>query len=130
MTRCTALSLALALVGFTAEAGGPPPLGITTRAKVVRVLDGDTLQLEVRYRVTCRMLDCWAPEKNTAAGEKAWEDLEMRAAGKDVVLHIPTADARSMVDVLTFGRVLGYVYENNESLSEWQVKKGNATTKR
>lgn len=125
------LAFLLAFVALPLEAAkDPPPAGITTdNAKVVRVIDGDTLDVVVTYKIRVRLLDCWAPEKNTAAGERAWEELEHYVGGKDVIVHIPSGEAGSLADVFTFGRVLGYVWPRGvpESVNEWQVRKGNAT---
>jgi endonuclease YncB( thermonuclease family) len=129
-SRLFALSLALALVAFNAEAGGPPPLGITTdNCRIVKIVDGDTLDVLVTYKVRVRLAGCWSPEKNTAAGEKAWEELEAYCGGKECTLFIPTSNARSAADVLTLNRVVGRVWPKGaeKCLSEWQVSKGNAT---
>jgi endonuclease YncB( thermonuclease family) len=122
--------LCLTLVAFTTQASEPPPLGVTSRGKVVRVVDGDTLDVEVTYKVRVRLDSCWAPEKNTEKGKKAHEDLDVLALGKPCVMHIPTAEARSLADVLTLGRVVGSVWIDRygESLNEWQVRKHNAAT--
>jgi endonuclease YncB( thermonuclease family) len=116
-------------VAYQCVAEGPPPLGVCSRGRIVRILDGDTADVEVRYVVRVRFASCWAPEKNTADGEKAWEDLQFHAGGKEVVVHIPTAKARSLADVLTLNRVVGSVWLKgaDESLSDWQIKRGNAT---
>jgi endonuclease YncB( thermonuclease family) len=120
----------LTLVAFTTEASEPPPLGVTSRGKVVRVVDGDTLDVEVTYKVRVRLDNCWAPEKNTEKGKKAHEDLDVLALGRECILHVPTEQARSVADVITLGRVLGNVWidRHDESLSEWQVRKHNAAT--
>jgi endonuclease YncB( thermonuclease family) len=129
-SRHTACAFLVALVAPTCDASEPPPLGVTARAKIVRVLDGDTLDLQLTYKVRVRLLSCWAPEKNTEKGKKAHEDLDVLALGKECILHVPTEDARTLADVLTLGRVLGNVWIDryDESLSEWQVRKHNAAT--
>jgi endonuclease YncB( thermonuclease family) len=122
----------VALVALTCNASEPPPLGVTSRAKCVRVVDGDTVDLEVTYKVRVRLLSCWAPEKNTEKGKKEHEDLDVLALGRECILHVPTEQARSVADVITLGRVLGNVWidRHDESLSEWQVRKHNAATKK
>lgn len=128
--RLSAMSFTFALAALPAYGMQPPPVGVTTdNAKVVKVVDGDTLDIVVTYKIRVRLIDCWAPEKRAEDGERAWEDLEHYIGGKDVVVHIPSERATSMSDVFTLSRVLGYVWPKGvpESLNEWQVKRGNAT---
>ena len=40
-----------------------PQEGFTTKAKVTRVIDGDTVDVEITRKVRLRLKDCWAPEK-------------------------------------------------------------------
>jgi endonuclease YncB( thermonuclease family) len=78
-----------------------------------------------------RLLDCWAPERNTPEGKKAAAKLVEFAGGEPVVLHVPTAQAHNMADVLTFGRVVGEVWLGGINLSDWMVEHGHAkATKR
>ena len=74
-----------------------PQPGWTTRAVVTRVVDGDTVEVELRRRIRVRLLDCWAPEtkghdpEKKAAGEAAREHLEkILPVGNDVILEVPT----------------------------------------
>ena len=117
----------------------PPAPGWTTQARCLRVVDGDTLEVEVRRVIRVRMLDCWAPESKIdprvpersqaaekLAGQSAKENLRKLAEGRDVVVQIP-----SDVDVaraITMGRWLGHVWleGDGESLAEKQVKGGFA----
>jgi len=110
-----------------------PPLGITARATVHRVVDGDTLDVHLLIPVRVRMLDCWAPEITGAqkpegkASKLALEELA--PVGSHVVVNVPTGHVDAMAGVLTFGRVLGNVYKPGEesSLSELMVGMGFAT---
>lgn len=130
------------LVGF-AVAESAPEYGWTTPARVLRVIDGDTLEVEIRRVVRVRMLDCWAPESHLdkrvseeeredskLAGLAAKDALQEIADGRDVILRIPTAADGDLSQVFTLGRVLGKVWlvsEPLESLSERQVRLGHAT---
>lgn len=114
-----------------------PPLGLTARAAVVRVVDGDTLDVMLMLPVRVRLLDCWAPEitgVQKPQGIVAKEQLEkMAPVGSRVRVQVPTAEADALGDVLTFGRVLGHVWRDGDesSLSELMVAAGMATeTKR
>jgi endonuclease YncB( thermonuclease family) len=110
-----------------------PKLGLTARAIVDRVIDGDTLDVLITVPVRVRMLDCWAPE--ITGGEKldglASKALleQMAPVGSPVHVNIPTGDIDALAGVFTFGRVLGEVWRvgDDESLSALMVAAGAAT---
>ena len=110
-----------------------PPLGITARATIDRVIDGDTVDVHLLIPVRVRLLDCWAPETHGAEkpeGEAAKLQLEkLLPEGASVHLHVPTAEADAMSDVFTFGRAIGDVYRvgDDESVSQIMVGMGFAT---
>jgi len=110
-----------------------PPLGITARAIVDRVVDGDTIDVHLLIPVRVRLLRCWAPEITgieKTNGIKSKESLQkMAPAGSSVIVNVPTTDVNALSGVLTFGRVLGHVYRagDEESLSELMVAAGMAT---
>jgi endonuclease YncB( thermonuclease family) len=117
----------------------PPEPSWTTRAKVLRVIDGDTVEVEVRRVVRVRMLDCWAPESKLDprisqadretekfAGQASKENLRRLCEGQNVVVQIPAGE--DVAKSITMGRWLGRVWieGDGESLSEKQVKGGFA----
>jgi len=118
----------------------------TTRARVLRVIDGDTLEVEVRRVFRVRMLGCWAPESKQdprlpeskreaekRRGLAAKANLIHLAEGKDVTVQIPLSPDGDVSKVWTMGRVLGRVWlvsDPAESLSERQVREGFATTEK
>lgn len=111
-----------------------PPYGITSPATLIRVVDGDTIVVKMRgIEVTVRMLDVWAPElrgDDADAGHaaKAWL-VDRLHVGCSIDVHVPTGEGDRFADVLTFGRVLGYVWRRGEgvSLNEQIVQAGLAT---
>lgn len=113
----------------------PPPLGITAKVRVVEVIDGDTIELELVRRIRCRLRDCWSPELRGGTeatkrkGRQAKEHLAAIAQGKSGILHVPTDAAHRIGDVMTFDRVLGDVWLDGQTdtLSERQVAAGHAT---
>lgn len=119
--------------------GDAPPLGWTTNCRVVGVVDGDTVDVEVTRTIRVRLLDCWSPESRTTnAAEKklglaAKEHLRAAADGCDATLFVPASPDGEVKDQTTLGRVLGHVWlvrsdgTTGESLSEMQVKAGHAT---
>jgi endonuclease YncB( thermonuclease family) len=122
-----------------AAGGFPPAPGWTTQARCLRVIDGDTIEVEVRRVIRVRMLDCWAPESRIdarlpeaaqtaekAAGIASRENLQRMCEGKDVVVQIPAGE--DVAKAITMGRWLGRVWleGDGESLSEKQVREGFA----
>lgn len=116
-----------------------PPLGLAKACQVVGIVDGDTLDVEVRYVVRVRLLDCWAPESRTRdaceklRGQAAKLHLEALAApGSPAVLFVPGAESGEIAELITLGRVLGHVWigDDPRSLSERQRTAGHATAKK
>lgn len=111
-----------------------PSPGITARAVVNRIIDGDTLDVELHIPVRIRLLDCYAPELRGAEselGHAAKHYLQRLAPdGLPVVCHIPTGHAENVSHVLSFGRVLGQVWPmgGDLSFSELMVSGGHATS--
>ena len=118
----------------------PPKTGWTVRGVVVKTVDGDTLDIEVRQVVRVRLDQCWAPEskiddrlpKEKQAAEKqagiaSKEHLKQLADGKEVVLHVPIGT--NLKDSLTLNRVVGTVWLDGaeKSLNEIQVESRHAT---
>jgi endonuclease YncB( thermonuclease family) len=105
------------------------------------VIDGDTVEVEVRRVIRVRMLDCWAPESRRdrrvaeaaqtdekAAGIASRENLRQLCEGKAVIVQIPAGE--DVAKSITMGRWLGTVWleGDGESLSEKQVRGGFAET--
>lgn len=113
-----------------------PQPGITARCVVTNVVDGDTVDVELRIPARVRLLDCWAPESRTKdADEKklglaAKQNMVVMADGRHGVVFIPTGAAHSVADVLTLDRILGLVWVDGEDddLSTRQVEQGFAST--
>jgi len=127
---CVFVMLGLVAPVSIAEA---PDLGWTTTARVVYVVDGDTVDVEIRRRLRIRLLDCWAPESRTTDQEEkvrglaAKKFLKELIQNKQVVLHIPTNGSEDIKDILTLNRVLGKLYLDDEDVSETMVANGYAT---
>lgn len=112
-----------------------PRAGITANVHVISVYDGDTITVEIKQRVKVRLLDCWAPEvrgKERSKGLVSRDALRNMIDNRDVVLHVPTAKAKHVGDVFSFGRVLGHVWASGDkkSVSQRMVEGGHATRKR
>lgn len=86
--------------------------------RVIRVLDGDTIELEGRIRVRYAGID--APENNTAYGLSSTKLNKELVAGKDVLV-VPTEEKTDQ-----YGRVLAYVYVGDVFVNEKMIEEGYA----
>ena len=106
----------------------PDGYGISTRATIVRIVDGDTFECSWFGRsIKIRLLGCWVLDKS-AADDQAEQYLR-QFVGKPIAVWIPTDEAKSIFDVLTFDRVLAWcwVAGEEESINESLVRLGWAT---
>lgn len=116
----------------TAAFGAAPQQATTVTCRVVRVVDGDTVEVAVQQLYRVRLLDCWAPETHgdgKEAGLAAKEHLRNYIAqhGMTGVLSVPWCEDASRS--WSMGRVLGNVWigGQDKSLSEIQCEAGHAT---
>lgn len=111
---------------------GAPQPGVTTRCRIIRVVDGDTVDVQVTYPLRVRLKDCWAGELPTDAGRGAAQALTKRALSREAILQIPTGQAHNAMDVFTFGRVVGTLWlpGEDQSLNEWMIANGHATAEK
>lgn len=113
-----------------------PQPGITHSCEVVRVLDGDTIEVRVESTMVVRLLDCWAPETHrTDDPTEKQRGLLSKAhlqsicrPGDQAIVNVPFGSKSHFGDDMTMGRVLGNVWivGNTKSLSELQVAAGHA----
>lgn len=110
-------------------------LGLRIPARVTEVIDGDTIEIEVRRKMRIRLLDCWAPETRTTdqvekqRGQAAAEYLTAEANGEIVVVEIPIEAGERFGEAMSFDRVLGRVFRQSDGqdLGELMVEAGHAT---
>jgi endonuclease YncB( thermonuclease family) len=120
-----------------------PELGWTTDGRISRVLDGDTVEVEVTRKFVVRLRDCWAPEMEPIEHRRRWLSmndippssgmasqlhLQMLANGYQVRLHVVGSEDGDFRDSTSMGRVIGDVYlrKDGTSLAEAQVAAGHA----
>jgi len=110
--------------------------GIQFGGEIVKVLDGDTIEVEVRRRVRVRLLDCWAAETRTTDPEEKAKGMEAKkflteiALGNNAKVFVPIEGAARFGESMSFGRVLAFVEVNGADLSEAMVAAGLATTEK
>lgn len=97
-----------------------PALSADIQGKVVRILDGDTLEiLNMKRPVRVRLADIDAPEKKQAYGRWSAEVLKFLVAGKSVTVSYTQRDR--------YGRILGQVYApDGLNVNRFMVQAGAA----
>jgi micrococcal nuclease len=95
----------------------------TYAAKLVRVVDADTVRLELdlgfrlhRHEDSYRLLRINAPEINTPEGKKAAAALDGFLVGKTLIATTQKAD--------NFGRYLVEVLADGKNVADWLVESG------
>lgn len=110
-----------------------PQPGYTADCTIYRVIDGDTVELEIKHRIRVRLLNCWAPESRTTDQEEKVRGLaakqhliDLAKVGAEGTVSIPAGYDLSQVQ--TLNRLLGYVWikGQDKSLNEIQVQSGHA----
>jgi micrococcal nuclease len=97
------------------------------RAKVIRVVDGDTLHLDVdqgfdsHLLLTVRLLGINAPENSTAEGKITTAYLKERIEGKEIFLKTQK-DRREK-----YGRYLADIYLDNVCINDELLEKRYAS---
>ena len=137
------LILAVAALPHAISVTPAPARGYSTDCKVLRVVDGDTLECQISYTVRVRLLGCWAPETRSRdlherqKGRAAKLYMQSLApAGTRCRLHIPGGE--SLADILTFGRLLGRLWvidpdtrtPQDVDVSDQMVAAGHATAEK
>lgn len=94
---------------------------IVVPCKVVRAIDGDTVEVEVKLRVNVRLKDVDAPELGEPGGIEAKRWLEGLCVGKEGELVVPVSGNLSRS--ISLGRVVGDVKVRGKSIAaamrEW-----------
>jgi len=97
------------------------------RAKVIRIVDGDTLHLDVDLGFDVRRQDSFrlagldAPEHGTPEGDAATAWLTEQLAGHDEIIVATTKDRREK-----YGRYLATLWLGSENLNVLMIEAGHA----
>ncbi len=117
--RIWLLAVVLCLVLSLSGCGSPPDT-----ARVIQVIDGDTVTIEGGYRV--RYIGIDTPEtypQLEAFGAEAWQANRRLVEGKEVRLE------RDVSETDRYGRLLRYVYVGNILVNAELVRQGLAVAK-
>lgn len=120
-----------------------PRPGLSTEVKIVRVIDGDTVEVEITRRFPVRLvhenergLHFNADEKNTTSGKAAKKFLENLIYDdepgefKEIILFIPAGQSINLTDINSFNRLLGEIWVDGEKVTETMIAHGHARLKR
>ncbi|MEP2120006.1 MAG: thermonuclease family protein [Bauldia litoralis] len=135
------LAMALALLSLAFDGGAtagehhPTEPAYLYRAEVVRVVDGDTIDVDIDLgfyiwikKQRIRMLDIDAPEmrgESKVAGAAATEYLKTLIDGKEIILRTSKGkDGADRDD--SFGRWLGTVYLDGVDVNQQMIRAGHA----
>jgi micrococcal nuclease len=105
--------LALVIIGIISISGC-----VTEHETISKVIDGDTVKLATGE--TIRLLGINAPEKGQPYYEEATSRLKELIEGKIVILE------RDAEDKDQYGRLLRYIFLNNENINVKMIKEGYA----
>jgi len=131
------LTVVLLIAGVVSPAKGqrPPRAEVVVPCRVVEVVDGDTLTVEVKLRARVRMKGCWAEELHSrypevrARAQQSKQHLKSLALNKDGLLRIDLAGVDRLDKVFSFGRIVGNIYLEHQAktLAQRQIEAGYAT---
>ena len=96
-----------------------PPLGLTTEVEYIRILDGDTMEFEIRRRFKIRLKDIDVYEKNTVKGREATEFVDnILLSADEIKVFIPSNNPIKLMDINSFGRIIGRIYADGVDVSD------------
>ena len=123
-----AMALAILLVLWQVQtiAGEEPQPVVRVPCKVVEVVDGDTVTVELVMRARVRLTDCWADERTTPTGARATRYLQQAALNKQALLEVDLVRLQRLDDAFSFGRILGRIYVDGEDVGRKVVRSGYA----
>lgn len=107
------------LIAFLLVVGTPAAQAGTFSAKVLVVMDGDTLMvLRDGQKIKIRMANIDAPEKDQAFGPQARDSLQEMVGKKQVQIDSQAVDQ--------YGRIVGLVSVDGRNVNQEQVLRGMA----
>lgn len=106
--------------------------GLSVHAEVVDVHDGDTVTVELKFRVPVRIRDLWAPELKEPGGLQSRDALKMwLPVGSKCVVFVPSKNPLLLMDCVSLGRMVGDVYTaDGVKVSDLMIGAGLGTPKK
>lgn len=104
-----------------------PKEGLVLKAVANRVIDGDTLEAIVSFKIKVRLLGVNAPEKKESGWTKFKNRLKSLVFKKplesqEITIFIPNQKPLTLLDVTTFDRFLGEVWVDDININEVMEK--------
>lgn len=125
-----------------------PRPGICKTAQVIRIEDADTIEVEVKFKFSVRLIGPGgkrvyldAPEKNTSAGVIAikrvielltnenWNNEIGAPRFKEVIIFIPENDPYELMDSNSWSRLNGEIWIGDKRLGDILLEEGLAVLK-
>jgi endonuclease YncB( thermonuclease family) len=99
--------------------------GLLIPVNYKRTIDGDTIEFEIKRRVSIRLRDIDVAELKTEIGDNAKKFVEnLFEVSNDIMVFIPTNCPEKLMDFNSFERIVADVYVNKKSLAEMLRKNG------
>lgn len=87
-----------------------PEPGITTKADVIKVSDGDTIKVQITRTFDVRVRGLLCAESDTDKGKEEKEFLTKKIGNTEVTVFIPSNDSHKLMDMNSFNRLIGDVW--------------------
>lgn len=122
------------MFGSCAAYAAPPDCGLYTyAARIVRVIDGDTVvaNIDLGFEVWLhnehlRLVGIDTPERGQDGYHEATDALSERIAGKEVFICTTKAKRSDKEQTGKFGRYLATVFVDGENVNAWMLDMGYA----
>ena len=105
-----------------------PRPGFCSPVTITRVIDADTIEVELTRKFNVRLIhendegkQFNAPEINTEQGQKAKKFVKTLLEGADIsttTLFVPTGEDDKLMDVNSFNRILGEIWIADQRLTD------------
>lgn len=100
--------------------------GFATEANVVRIVDGDTIVVEVKRQFPVRIRGLRCAEHNTDKGKEEIKFLqELIKPGDSCQVFIPSNNPTSFMDFNSFNRLIADLYVGDISVAEYMISSGH-----
>ncbi len=110
-----------------------PEAGFATEGRIIKVIDADTVDVEIKRIVRVRLshpndkkLDFNAAEKNTLAGMNAKTYLSLISMGRPITVFFPAKSPEILLDNTSFNRIIGEIWLGGKRLTQTLLEAGYA----
>lgn len=110
--------------------------GLTFGGKCTNVVDGDTVDMEVKRTFRLRIRDCWAPETRTkdlaekARGMMSRTAMRLLALGRPITAHVDIDPEARFGESMSMSRIVASAQVGPVDLAQAMSETGNATRRK